>query len=149
MLSLLVLVPKPFGSQPFPHSGWVSVSIWKLSTEVLSEMVPGGAAHRVVMVTFMLACGSLSLLWHLPHTHLLVIGLMKAYGPALKRPTSTSTRTNLNKILGKDCWYFPHFPLQCWFTGKVNQTCETNVERKSSGEKQVHVICEDLMHLVF
>ena len=39
-------------------------------------MVPGGAAHRVVMVTFMLACGSLSLLGHLPHTHLLVIGLM-------------------------------------------------------------------------
>ena len=47
-------------------------------------MVPGGAAHRVVMVTFTLACGSLSLLRHLPHTHLLVIGLMKAYGPALK-----------------------------------------------------------------
>ena len=47
-------------------------------------MVPGGAAHRVVMVTFMLACGSLSLLGHLPHTNLLVIGLMKAYGPALK-----------------------------------------------------------------
>ena len=43
-------------------------------------MVPGGAAHKVVMVTFTLACGSLSLLGHLPHTHLLVIGLMKAYG---------------------------------------------------------------------
>ena len=33
------------------------------------------AAHRVVMVTFMLACGSLSLLRHLPHTHLLAMGL--------------------------------------------------------------------------
>ena len=34
------------------------------------------AAHRVVMVTFMLACGSLSLLRHLPHTHLLAMGLI-------------------------------------------------------------------------
>ena len=30
--------------------------------------------HRVVMVTFTFACGSFSLLKHLPHTHLLVMG---------------------------------------------------------------------------
>ena len=34
-----------------------------------------GAAHRVVMVTFTFTCGSLSLLKHLPHTHLLTIAL--------------------------------------------------------------------------
>ena len=39
---LLVLVSKPFCSQPFPPSGWVLVSISKLSTEVLSVTVPSG-----------------------------------------------------------------------------------------------------------
>ena len=34
-----------------------------------------GAAHRVVVVTFTLACASFSLIWRLPHTHLLAMGL--------------------------------------------------------------------------
>ena len=34
-----------------------------------------GATHRVVLVTFTLACGFLSLLRHLSHTHLLTIAL--------------------------------------------------------------------------
>ena len=41
-LSLLVLLSRPFCSQPFPRSGWVLVIISKLSAEVLSVMAPGG-----------------------------------------------------------------------------------------------------------
>ena len=41
-LSLLVLLSRPFNSQPFTRSGWVLVSISKLSTEVLSVVAPGG-----------------------------------------------------------------------------------------------------------
>ena len=42
--------------------------------------VPGGAAHRVVMVTFTLAYGSLTRA-HSPHPSI-GEGLMKAHGPA-------------------------------------------------------------------
>ena len=41
-LSLFVLLSRPFCSQPFPCSGWVFVSISKLSTEDLSVMAFGG-----------------------------------------------------------------------------------------------------------
>ena len=34
-----------------------------------------GAAHRLVVVTFTLACASFSLIWQLPNTHLLAMGL--------------------------------------------------------------------------
>ena len=37
------------------------------------------AAHRVVMVTFTLTCDSLSLFSHLPHTHLLGMGLIMPF----------------------------------------------------------------------
>ena len=46
MLSLLVLLSKPFCSQPFPRSGWVFVSISKLSTEDLSVMALGGCRSQ-------------------------------------------------------------------------------------------------------
>ena len=48
-----------------------------------------GAAHRVVLVTFTLACGFLSLLKHLPHTHLLTIALKQ------QRQTKKRSRTSV------------------------------------------------------
>ena len=48
-----------------------------------------GAAHRVVMVTFTLPCGFLSLLKHLPHTHLLTIALKQ------QRQTNKRSRTSV------------------------------------------------------
>ena len=48
-----------------------------------------GAAHRVVLVTFAFACGFLSLLKHLPHTHLLTIALKQ------QRQTKKRSRTSV------------------------------------------------------
>ena len=48
-----------------------------------------GAAHRVVLVTFTLACSFLSLLKHLPHTHLLTIALKQ------QRQTNKRSRTSV------------------------------------------------------
>ena len=48
-----------------------------------------GDAHRVVLVTFTLACGFLSLLKHLPHTHLLTIALKQ------QRQTKKRSRTSV------------------------------------------------------
>ena len=78
---------KPFLLPALP-SLWMGVGKkFSLRFSVFRCLV--GAAHRVVLVTFTLACGFLSLLKHLPHTHLLTMVLKQ------QRQTKKRSRTSV------------------------------------------------------